>query len=55
MITKRSKVMCHIFIHKIMHNSITVSIKNKTGGGDKIIVSKGTLYFKYGPKENKTN
>ena len=48
MTTKRSEKMQQIFIHKIMQNSI-----KQTGGSDKIIVSKRTVYFKYVPKVNK--
>ena len=36
---------------EIEYKKVNVYIKNKTGGGNWIIVSKGTLHFKYVHKE----
>ena len=51
MIIKRSKVYVTYLYIQIKYKSITVYVNNKTRGGDKIIVSKGTLHLKYVPNE----
>ena len=51
MITKRSKDYVPHFYTQIGYKNTTVNIKNRKEGGANIIVSKGTLHFKYVPKE----
>ena len=51
MITKKSKGDALYLYTPIKYKSITVYIKNKTGSGTQVIVSKGTLHFEYAFKE----
>ena len=44
--------MLHLYTQR-KYKSITVYANNKIGGGDSIILSKGTLHFKCASKESK--